>query len=445
VTSKNKFRIAKFGLALAVVPILIQAYEFGPPPGAAGGPSDQYTNGCISSGCHSGTVNSGGGSVKASLPSGVTTYTPGGPAIPVSVLITDSMKSFGFELEAVSGSTGGTQAGDFANTTAYTQVACLDGSFKANGKSCPSAFPVQYIEHTQAGWSNSISTKGSYTYTFNWTPPATNVGNVTLYFYANCGTGTASVSPTHVYKGSLVLTPAAASTAPVISNVLDAASGHASIVPGEWVAIYGSNLAAATTVWGASDFNGNNLPTKIGGVTVNFGTLPASVFFVSSGQIDAQAPSGISGTVPVTVTNNGTVSGSFNATVAANAPTLFTYASGSNTFAAAQNVSFVTIGDPAVTPGTAKALPGQSVILYINGLGSSPSGTLISPAISYSGTVTATIGGQPATVTFAGLVGAGLFQVNATVPSGLTPGTYPVLVSTAGQTSQTGVLLPVGP
>ncbi len=436
---KKKFLFTKVLLILAVVPFLVIAYEYGPPAGATGAPGDAYKTGCISSGCHTGTANTGGGSIKVALPAGATTYTPGGPAIPVSVLITDSMKSFGFELAARSGSAGTTQAGSFAPVDAYTQITCTNPT---NSGTCPG---IEYIEHTQAGWSNSISNKGSYTYTFNWTPPATNVGSVTMYFYANCGTGTASVSPTHVYSGTLVLTPGSNSTAPTISNVLDAASGHAAVVPGAWAAIYGSNLAPATQVWAASDFNGNNLPSSVDKVSVQFGSLPASVFFVSPGQIDAQVPAGVSGTVPVTVSNNGTVSASFNATVQQSAPTLFTYASGTNTFAAAQNLSYQTIGDPSVVPGTAKAVAGQYVILYVNGLGASPSGTLISSPISYSPAPTVTVGGQNANVTYAALVGAGLYQVNIVVPGGLAAGVYPVVLTAGGQTSQSGVSLIVGP
>lgn len=69
-------------------------------------------------------------------------------------------------------------------------------------------------------------------------------------------------------------------------------------------------------------------------------------------------------------------------------------------------------------------------------------------------TVTATIAGLPATVTYAGWVAnsvAGLYQVNLTVPAGAVPSNYastggtpisvPVLVTIGGKTSQTGVTL----
>jgi len=442
----RKFPITKTALVLAIIPVLINGYATGPQPAVTGAPGDKT---CLQSGCHQGTANSGSGSVKVSLPGNVTSYTPGGPAIPITVLISDStMRSYGFQLTARSGTKGTTQAGDFSTTDGNTQVICPDASIKANGASCPSQFPIEYIEHTYAGWSSSIGPKGSYSYTFNWTPPATNVGNVTLYVAANCGTGSDSVTPTHVYipSGGFVLTPAVAPTGPAISNVQDAASARTSVVPGEWVAIYGSNFGTITRTWAAADFSGNNLPTNLSGISVNFGTLPAPVFFISPNQIDVQAPAGISGTVPVTVSVNGTASTSFNTTVQSSAPTFFTYPSGSNTFAAAQNFpSYSTVGDPAVTPGTAKATAGQTVILYLNGLASSPSGTLIGAPINYSGAVTVALGSTSPAVTFAGLVGAGLYQVNITIPTGLAAGIYPISLTTAGQTTQSGVSLIVGP
>jgi adhesin/invasin len=50
--------------------------------------------------------------------------------------------------------------------------------------------------------------------------------------------------------------------------------------------------------------------------------------------------------------------------------------------------------------------------------------------------VTATVGGQPATVQFAGLAPgyAGLYQVNLMVPA-LSPGDYPLQIAVDGQQS----------
>jgi hypothetical protein len=88
--------------------------------------------------------------------------------------------------------------------------------------------------------------------------------------------------------GFLVIVP----PTPVVTSVQDAESGRASIVPGEWVAIYGSSLATGVNVWGNSDFvNGSLLPVTLSGVRVQFNGSPAPVYVATSGQINAQAPS----------------------------------------------------------------------------------------------------------------------------------------------------------
>ena len=62
------------------------------------------------------------------------------------------------------------------------------------------------------------------------------------------------------------------------------------------------------------------------------------------------------------------------------------------------------------------------------------------PLSRTANTVTATIGGLPAQVAFAGLSPgfAGLYQVNVTIPTGVAAGSQvPVTISAAGQTSAT--------
>jgi uncharacterized protein (TIGR03437 family) len=52
------------------------------------------------------------------------------------------------------------------------------------------------------------------------------------------------------------------------------------------------------------------------------------------------------------------------------------------------------------------------------------------------------IGSQNATVLGAALVVPGEFQINIAVPS-LAPGIYPVTISVSGQSSQSGVVVPI--
>ena len=79
------------------------------------------------------------------------------------------------------------------------------------------------------------------------------------------------------------------------------------IQAGEWISIYGTNLANESAQW-----NGD-FPTSLGGTTVTINGKPAYLLFVSPGQINLQAPDdSATGTVPVVVQ---TASGSATATV----------------------------------------------------------------------------------------------------------------------------------
>ncbi len=103
------------------------------------------------------------------------------------------------------------------------------------------------------------------------------------------------------------------------------------------------------------------------------------------------------------------------------------------------------MGDPAIEPGSVKASAGETIIFFVNGLASSTAGSIIGAAQTYTSPVTVTVGSASTTASFAGLVAAGEYQLNVTIPTGLAPGSYPISVTTQGQTSPTGVTLVVGP
>ena len=68
----------------------------------------------------------------------------------------------------------------------------------------------------------------------------------------------------------------------------------------------------------------------------------------------------------------------------------------------------------------------------------SPSGTIISTAVADDNPMSVTIGNLPASVSFQGLVGAGLFQINAVVPAGLATQTFPIFSDLAPSNSGSG-------
>ncbi|HVW08776.1 MAG TPA: choice-of-anchor V domain-containing protein [Bryobacteraceae bacterium] len=444
----------KVAFILAMAPAFLGAYEYGPLPGYTGAPGDNPTA-CISAGCHTGTPNSGPGNVKITLPSGNSgTYVPG-QAMQILVQITDSTKSaFGFELTARMGSGNTSQSGDFATTDANTQVVCADGSPKANGKSCSQTFPLEYIEHNLTGYEASTKGGGAYTYAFNWTPPASGSGTVTLYAAANCGPGDPPVSsPTDVYTTKISLTQASAA-GPTISGVYDAESARAAITSGQWVAIYGAGLSNTTRFWGDADFTGGTspgspLPTKLDGVTVTIGGQPAAVYFVSATQLNVLAPSNlVLGPTQVVVTNNGTSSTAFLGTVVSSSPSFFYYGGGGNLYPLAVHLDGTLVGDPAVQSNSRKAQPGETLEFFANGIAAAQGGVIVA-VTQFSQQVSISAGGTALSTSAPFLVSAGEFQVNGTLPSSLASGNYTLSmnVSGGGSTADSGVTvtLPVGP
>jgi uncharacterized protein (TIGR03437 family) len=147
----------------------------------------------------------------------------------------------------------------------------------------------------------------------------------------------------------------------------------------------------------------------------------------------------------VVTTSGGLTTEPVNAMVAANAPAIFSYAAGNNIYAVATHANGALIGDPAVAPTVTKANPGETIVIYVNGLAASPSGTILG-AIPYTASpVTVSFNSTAVTAVYAGVAFAGGFQVNVVVPTGLAAGNYPLTVSTLGQSSQSRVILPVGP
>jgi uncharacterized protein (TIGR03437 family) len=450
---KTKFITTKIVLMAAAVPILIHAYATGPIPGVTGAPGDMT---CIQSGCHTGTANSGPGSVKILLPSGNTgTYTPG-QSMQIMVQLTDSTKgAFGFQLTARSGSNGLTQAGDFSTTDANTQVICPDSSTKANGKLCPSQFPIEYIEHTYAGFLASQTGKGTYTYSFSWTPPASaSTGNVTMYVAGNAGLAGQDVqTPTDVYLSKMVLMPATTNpNAPTITanGVVPVFSSATTIQPTSWISIYGTNLATSTALWTG------NFPTTLGGASVTIDGKSGYLYYASPTQINLQAPSDTAtGSVPVVVTTpNGSVTStvtlaqygpSFSLLDATHVAGIILRSDGSGAYGGG---TYDIVGPTGSSLGykTVAAKAGDSLVLF--GVGFGPTNPAVAAAAQppaggavTTGPVSLLINNKNVTPAFSGLTSAGLFQFNLTVPAGAGTGDVSLSAMVGGVTTPAGVVV----
>ena len=440
-------------LVLAIAPIIIYAYEFGPDPGYTGAPGDNPT-GCTASGCHVGAPNSNSGSVKI-VASGGTVYVPG-QTQQIQVTITDSAeRKFGFELTArVDSNPKAMGAGTFMSTDANTQVLdCKTQGVVPFPGICPSGSTgLQWIEHTLAGFSTRSNATPSFTYTFNWTPPATNVGTITMYAAGNAGTGdVSSPNNTHTYLSTLQLSPSTGMPTISPGGVVPVCSATPTIQPGSYVSIYGSSLASATTVW-----NGD-FPTTLGGTSVKINNKDAYMILSSPGQVNVQAPDdSTTGAVNVVLTNS---TGSANATVtlAALGPcfslldtkhiaAIILRFDGSGAYAGG---AYDIVGPTGTSLGFKTVAAKAGDVLELFGVGFGPTNPAVPAGKPFAGAAPTTnpvqikINGQNVTPAFAGLTAAGLYQFNITIPAGLPSGDQPLQATVAGVQTPTNAVISI--
>jgi uncharacterized protein (TIGR03437 family) len=206
------------------------------------------------------------------------------------------------------------------------------------------------------------------------------------------------------------------------------------VAPGSLAAIFGTNLASATFVAGAVP-----LPTVLGQTTVTFNGIAAPLFFVSSGQINAQVPFTIPpGETTVQVTQSGMSSAVETTNMGVFSPGIFVLDQ-AGTGAIFHATTFTTV------TGSSPAHTGEAIAIYATGLGpvspAAVSGAAASDP-STTSTPTVTIGGVPCIVLYSGLAPTlvSIYQVNVTVPAGLSPGNQLVQIGIGGVLSNTAIM-----
>lgn len=244
----------------------------------------------------------------------------------------------------------------------------------------------------------------------------------------------------------------------IADNGVISASGFGTLPTvsiGSLVEIYGSNLAGSTRDWSTA-FVDSIAPTKLDDVTVTVGGQPAYIAYISPTQINIQIPSNISaGTQPVIVQYKTKPSATVNVTVRTGsagllAPPNFKVNGTQYVAAFHADGSNVTGGNvPGVTG--AAAAKGETIVLYGVGFGSlTPSGTPIAGKIITTPTqlvnfVTFSVGGIPATTSYAGLAPGlvGVYQFNVVVPAGAKSGDQPLVVTFNGTPLTQSLTLPI--
>src|SRR5450759_2718449 len=339
-----------------IAPIAAFGHSYGPAPRVTAAPGDN-PKACTQ--CHTtNALNSGTGSVTIILQSGPF-YVPGVKQRVMVRVADPGQQRWGFEMSArLNSDLSNGQAGDFTPIDNMTQVICEDSAPR------PCASGVSFIQHTSSGTRNG--TAGGATFQFDWTPPATNAGPVTLFVAGNAANGNGAPTGDQIYTSSMQLTPAIPA-APSVTSVVSAATLVAgTVAPNSWMTIFGSNLCAVTRAWADSDFQNAGLPYSVEGVSVmlnvNNTLRVAYVGYVSPTQINFLLPDNAgAGATTVQVKNAAGTSTATTITVAAAAPQLFFASDGKSVLGTHTNGNLVGKAAPAA--------PGETIVIYGSGLG----------------------------------------------------------------------------
>jgi uncharacterized protein (TIGR03437 family) len=200
----------------------------------------------------------------------------------------------------------------------------------------------------------------------------------------------------------------------------------------------------------SSDVVNGKVPITLGGVSVKIDSQDAFIYYISPTQINVLSPSdNNTGSIAVAVTNSAGTSPGATAVLQPELPGLFV---------ASNYVRAVRVSDGAIINGTgaaetgyvtaAAASSGDALELFGTGFGAATgapdTGTVFTGAYPTINAVSVTIGGVAAPVSFAGLVGPGLYQINITVPAGLPAGDKPILAMVNSMSSASTALLKIG-
>src|SRR5579871_2160100 len=235
-------------------------------------------------------------------------------------------------------------------------------------------------------------------------------------------------------------------------GIVNGASGNfglKAVAPGSIAGVYGTGLSLVLQSAAQTP-----LPKSLGGATFNVGPAASAFFFAAPTQLNVQIPwEAPLGTVNATSTVGSSTS-TTQVSVVQFSPGIFTTTqsgSGQGIIVGPTNILAAPVG---AFPGSQPVSPGDGVTIYCTGLGAvvnQPATGAVagaSPLPQTTVQATASTGGLPATVSYSGLTpgGVGLYQVNATVPAGVSLGNaVPVTISIGGATSNSVTIAVAAP
>lgn len=331
----------------------------------------------------------------------------------------------------------------------------------ASGFSTPAAWPTPIVVNVVDDCASPVST-GTVSVSFgngdpplsllsfgggNWSGTWTPNNAVSGFsITATAQTPQPALQGTVKISGQVPLNPQVPAVNP--GGVISAIDYKSSPALGLLVSIFGSSLADATV--GAQSLP---LPTQLSTTSAVMGGVELPLLFVSDSQINLVVPFDLAiNTQYQLIVQRGTaISVPVTVSVMSAQPAILS-ANGSGS-GQGQIYRIDAAGNAALAEAQTPAQAGQALVIYCAGLGTVapnvPAGAGAPPGGPISNTtasVSVTIGGQPAHVLFSGLAPgfAGLYQVNAVVPSGIAAGSdVPVTISVAGQNSVSAISMAV--
>ena len=210
----------------------------------------------------------------------------------------------------------------------------------------------------------------------------------------------------------------------------------AGLGPGNIVQIYGSGLASQI----AQPLK-LPLPTTVSGTQVLIGGVPAPLFYVSPGQVNAQIPFELTAgkEYQVVVNANGALTTPQPIQLNAGSPAILDFSSGA---VVAQHA------DGSLILDTAPAKPGEYVVIYASGLGvtdvtvESGAASPTDPLARVKDVPVLTLNDTEVKPLFTGLTPGfvGLYQINFQVPENAADGHYDLSLNQSGTLSNKTIL-----
>jgi uncharacterized protein (TIGR03437 family) len=215
------------------------------------------------------------------------------------------------------------------------------------------------------------------------------------------------------------------------------------LTSGGFISIYGLNLSTVSAPQYWTIVN-NMLPTNVSGTQVLINGKNAYLYYVSPTLINALAPiDSTVGPVSVQVLTPAGASTVLTDTKRTVAPALFMFSQGGNKYAVATLPDGANPIPANLVPGAfvRAAKVGDVVALWCTGLGpvnpAYPDGQVVT--VQNRGVLSSPysllVGGRPAQIQYAGLVEAGVYQVNFVVPQ-VPSGDTSVVLTVAGVNTQ---------